>query len=62
MPFSGTIKKGSSIVGRGIIFRLIDMLAEKLNFNYTLVVPKQDLIGNTTHGMLSVIYNKVRVL
>ena len=61
MPYSGFEKKEDSdkIKGKGIIFQLIEMLSKDLNFTYIVSPPKEDIIGNSTHGMLAMIYNQV---
>ena len=45
----------------GFFFETIDMLASHLHFTYKLVHPGDNIVGNTTHGGLSLLYINVIV-
>jgi len=47
-------------VGKGYAFYLLELLSSKLNFTYTIVPPKQHVLGNSHSGILSLLYEKVR--
>jgi len=60
MPFSGLVKENGTWVGKGYAFYLLELLSSKLNFTYTIVPPKQHVLGNSQSGILSLLYEKVR--
>ncbi|KAL0116723.1 hypothetical protein PUN28_009971 [Cardiocondyla obscurior] len=58
MPFSGLVKENGTWVGKGYAFYLLELLSSKLNFTYTIVPPKQHILGNSRSGILSLLYEK----
>ena len=59
MPITGVKNVNGTLSGTGFIFEWINLFAEHLNFTYEIELPKDNIIGNTTHGMLSMLYKKV---
>lgn len=50
------------LVGHGIAFKLFDVLTEKFNFTYELVMPKNNIIGSTNDlsgSLLELVQSKV---
>ena len=62
MPLVGIIDRNGTKIGAGWIFEDIKFLARNLNFTYTVVQPKESLVGNNTHGALSLLHRKVLIL
>ncbi|CAL1683662.1 unnamed protein product [Lasius platythorax] len=58
MPFSGLVQENGTWVGKGYAFYLLELLSSKLNFTYTIVPPKQHILGNSRSGILSLLYEK----
>ncbi|XP_011166760.1 glutamate receptor ionotropic, delta-1 isoform X2 [Solenopsis invicta] len=58
MPFSGLVKENGTWVGKGYAFYLLELLSSKLNFTYTIVPPKQHVLGNSQNGILNLLYEK----
>ncbi|XP_011706689.1 PREDICTED: glutamate receptor ionotropic, delta-2 [Wasmannia auropunctata] len=58
MPFSGLVKENGTWVGKGYAFYLLELLSSKLNFTYTIVPPKQHVLGNSQSGILNLLYEK----
>lgn len=59
MPFSGLVQENGTWVGKGYAFYLLKLLSSKLNFTYTIVPPKQHVLGNKQKGILNLLYEKV---
>ncbi|KAL7289919.1 hypothetical protein TKK_0016306 [Trichogramma kaykai] len=57
-PYSSYGKEDDEWVGRGYAFELLKLLQEKLNFTYTIVPPKIDVIGDDNSGMLQQLFRK----
>ena len=53
------MEKNGKKIGVGIVFDFINAIATNVNFNYTVVLPEDNIIGNKTHGVLSMLYNNV---
>lgn len=60
MPFSGLVQENGTWVGKGYAFYMLELLSSKLNFSYTIIPPKQHVLGNSRNGILSLLYEKVR--
>lgn len=60
MPFSGLVQENGTWVGKGYAFYLLELLSFKLNFSYTIIPPKQQILGNGQSGILGLLYEKVR--
>lgn len=60
MPFSGLVQENGTWVGKGYAFYLLELLSSKLNFTYTIIPPKQHILGNNRTGILSLLYERVR--
>ncbi|XP_035731946.1 uncharacterized protein LOC118445936 isoform X2 [Vespa mandarinia] len=58
MPFSGIIERNGEWKGIGYAFYILDLLSDKLNFTYTVVPPKQQILGNKYKGIVSMLYEK----
>ncbi|XP_050452126.1 glutamate receptor ionotropic, delta-2 isoform X2 [Cataglyphis hispanica] len=58
MPFSGLVQENGTWVGKGYAFYLLELLSSKLNFSYTIIPPKQHILGNRQNGILSLLYEK----
>ncbi|XP_032691216.1 glutamate receptor ionotropic, delta-2 [Odontomachus brunneus] len=58
MPFSGLTMENGTWVGKGYAFYLLELLSSKLNFTYTIVPPKQHVLGDKRKGILSLLYEK----
>lgn len=58
MPFSGLVQENGTWVGKGYAFYLLELLSSKLNFTYTIVPPKQQILGNSRNGILSLLHEK----
>ncbi|XP_067215019.1 glutamate receptor ionotropic, kainate 2 isoform X2 [Linepithema humile] len=58
MPFSGLVQENGTWVGKGYAFYLLELLSLKLNFTYTIVPPKQHVLGNKDKGILNLLYEK----
>lgn len=59
MPFSGVKKVERINTGIGIAFTVFNTIAKKLNFTYSIIQPKENVIGDESRGILSMIYNQV---
>lgn len=46
-PLSWTENVNGTLVGKGIAFQLFNILMEKFNFTYELVMPKINVMGST---------------
>ncbi|XP_070160806.1 glutamate receptor ionotropic, delta-2 isoform X1 [Polyergus mexicanus] len=58
MPFSGLVQENGTWVGKGYAFYLLELLSSKLNFSYTIIPPKQQILGNDRSGILGLLYEK----
>ncbi|XP_076240309.1 ionotropic receptor 76b [Calliopsis andreniformis] len=58
MPFSGIAEENGKWVGKGYAFYIFDLISTKLNFTYTIVPPKQHILGDEKNGILSLLYKK----
>nr|XP_050848408.1 glutamate receptor ionotropic, delta-2 isoform X1 [Vespula vulgaris] len=58
MPFSGIIQENGQWKGTGYAFYILDLLSDKLNFTYTVVPPKEQILGNEHKGIVSMLYEK----
>ncbi|EFN78995.1 Glutamate receptor delta-2 subunit [Harpegnathos saltator] len=58
MPFSGLAMENGTWVGKGYAFYLLELLSSKLNFTYTIVPPKQHILGNKDSGIVNLLYEK----
>ncbi|EFN61734.1 Glutamate receptor delta-2 subunit [Camponotus floridanus] len=58
MPFSGLVQENGTWVGKGYAFYLLELLSSKLNFTYTIIPPKQHILGNDRSGILSLLYER----
>ncbi|XP_008203431.1 glutamate receptor ionotropic, kainate 3 [Nasonia vitripennis] len=56
-PFSRYREENGTIIGEGYAFELLKLLIRKFNFTYTIVPPREDIIGNEERGMLQQIYD-----
>lgn len=61
MPFSGIIQENGQWKGTGYAFYILDLLSDKLNFTYTVVPPKEQILGNEHKGIVSMLYEKVQI-
>lgn len=61
MPLSGFEQTNGRITGVGLAFEIFDMIAKKLKFNYNIILPEEDVIGNKSRGVLSLIYEKAHL-
>lgn len=59
MPITGVKNVNGTLTGTGFMFDFVDLFARHLHFTYEIALPKENIIGNTTHGMLSLLYTKV---
>lgn len=59
MPFSGIVKENGKWVGKGYAFYIFDLLSTKLNFTYTIIPPKEHILGDKSSGILGLLYEKV---
>lgn len=46
-PLSWTEEVNGTRVGRGVAFNLLNILMDKYNFSYELVMPKNNIVGST---------------
>lgn len=58
-PYSGVLKVNGTLVGTGYAFYLLDLIKQKLNFTYTIVLPDQQVLGDEKTGVLGLLYKKV---
>ncbi|XP_033366158.1 glutamate receptor ionotropic, delta-2 isoform X2 [Bombus vosnesenskii] len=58
MPFSGIVKENGKWVGKGYAFYIFDLLSTKLNFTYTIIPPKEHILGDKSSGILGLLYEK----
>lgn len=59
---SGSEIRNNSIFGKGIAFDLLNILQNKFQFNYTIVLPKSNVWGSEKSGVLDMLKEKVLVL
>lgn len=59
MPFSGIVQKNGKWIGQGYAFYIFDLISAKLNFTYTIIPPKEHILGNESSGILGLLYEKV---
>ena len=59
MPITGVKNVNGTLKGTGFLFEFINLFADNLHFTYEITLPKDNIIGNKTHGMLSMLYTKV---
>ncbi|XP_012287264.1 glutamate receptor ionotropic, delta-2 isoform X4 [Orussus abietinus] len=58
MPFSGVVKRNGTLVGVGYAFELLEMVRSKVPFDYTIVLPEEDGLGNEKNGITSLVERK----
>ncbi|XP_053988095.1 glutamate receptor ionotropic, delta-2 isoform X2 [Hylaeus volcanicus] len=58
MPFSGIVEENGKWIGKGYAFYILDLLSSKLNFSYTIIPPREHILGNENSGVLSLLYEK----
>lgn len=58
MPFSGIVQKNGKWIGQGYAFYIFDLISSKLNFTYTIIPPKEHILGNESSGILGLLYEK----
>ncbi|XP_020295823.1 glutamate receptor ionotropic, delta-1 [Pseudomyrmex gracilis] len=58
MPFSGLAMENGKWVGKGYAFYLLELLSSKLNFTYTIVPPKEHVLGNKRRGILKLLHDR----
>lgn len=44
---------------QGVVFDVVNILKEKYGFNYTVKMPKQNIIGDADTGIISMVHKKV---
>ena len=44
---------------QGIVFDFVNILRDKYGFNYTVKIPKQNIIGDADTGIISMVYKNV---
>jgi hypothetical protein len=47
-------------VPKGIVFDFVNILKDKYGFNYTVEMPKENIMGDADTGIVSMVYKKVR--
>ncbi|CAK9801290.1 Glutamate receptor ionotropic, delta-2 [Anthophora plagiata] len=58
MPFSGIVQENGKWVGKGYAFYIFNLISKKLNFTYTIVPPKEHILGDQNNGVLGLLYQK----
>ncbi|OAD54940.1 Glutamate receptor delta-2 subunit, partial [Eufriesea mexicana] len=58
MPFSGIVLENGKWVGKGYAFYIFNLISSKLNFTYTIIPPKEHILGNESNGILGLLYEK----
>jgi hypothetical protein len=46
-------------VPRGIVFDFVNILKDKYGFNYTVKMPKENIMGDAETGIISMVHKKV---
>lgn len=59
-PLNGAIKdENGDWIGTGIAFTFMNLMAKKYEFNYTVVVPNENILGDNTTGVFGMLVQKV---
>lgn len=59
---SSAIKINGSWFGKGVAFDIFSLLQEMYQFNYSIILPRENTLGSKRSGIFELIYNKVRYL
>lgn len=62
MPLSGIKEENGTLVGTGYAFYLLELLRYKLNFNYTIIPPQQNILGDKKSGIFGQLFRKVKIV
>jgi hypothetical protein len=46
-------------VPRGIVFDFVNILKDKYGFNYTVKMPKENIMGDADTGIVSMVHRRV---
>lgn len=59
MPYSGIVQENGEWVGKGYAFYIFNIISTKLNFTYTIIPPKEHILGDEKSGVLGLLNEKV---
>nr|XP_034191723.1 glutamate receptor ionotropic, delta-1 isoform X2 [Osmia lignaria] len=58
MPYSGIVQENGEWVGKGYAFYIFNIISTKLNFTYTIIPPKEHILGDEKSGVLGLLNEK----
>jgi hypothetical protein len=61
-PLSYAIMENDRWIGKGIAFEFVNYLSEKYEFNYSVLIPEEEILGNEQTGIIGMLHNNVSKL
>lgn len=56
---SGVIQNGTELQLDGVAAEMVEILREKYGFSYTVVTPKENILGDEEEGIFSMLFKGV---